>query len=253
MPELANLSDSIVSGSLISAFLLGLMGSSHCISMCGGISAALGFQNEQKDWRLISYNLGRLFTYTVIGIAAGLIGSEVTLAMPLLGPGLRTLAGLLLMAMGLYLAGWWMGLTKLEAAGQRIWRHIQPVTSKLLPINNHRQAFSLGLLWGFLPCGLVYSTLSWALATANWQLSGLLMLAFGLGTLPGMLITGFAGKTVLAFLRQKQARIVAACLMIALGGLTALTPWQHLGHGNHQGHEQQNTAPPNEHHHHSHH
>jgi sulfite exporter TauE/SafE len=156
--------------------------------------------------------------------------------------------------MGFYLAGWWMGITRLELVGQLLWRHVQPITSKLLPINNHRQAFSLGMLWGFLPCGLVYSTLSWALATANWQQSALLMLAFGLGTLPAMLVTGFASKKVLSVLRQRKARVSAALLMIALGGFTLLSPWQHAGHSNHGDHSTPSTsdtkAAPIDHSHH---
>ena len=255
MLDLANLADAIVTGSLVSAFLLGLMGSSHCMGMCGGISAALGFQQQQKDWRLLSYNLGRIGTYTLIGLIAGLIGKEASLTLPLLGPVLRTLAGLLLIAMGLYLAGWWMGLTRLESIGQVLWQKIQPAAAKLLPINSHGQAFSLGALWGFLPCGLVYSTLSWALATADWRQSALLMLAFGLGTLPAMLVTGLAGNNALRFLRGQKARSVAATMMIALGLLTAITPWQHIGHANHGQHPMPQTESTNDgdaipHHHH---
>ena len=250
MADFTLFSEGLLSGSILSAFLIGLMGSSHCMGMCGGISTALGFQTQQKDTRLISYNIGRIFTYGLIGFIAGFIGSEVSLALPLLGPVLRTIAGLLLITMGLYLAGWWMGLSKLETLGQNLWRHIQPIAAKLLPVTSHPQAFSLGLLWGFLPCGLVYSTLGWALATAEPKASALLMLAFGLGTLPAMLVTGFAGKQVLAFLRGKKARALAAIIMIALGLLTAVTPWQHISHDNHGGHQNSQDEQSMDHSHH---
>lgn len=226
----ALLTGSLFTGSLLSAFLLGIMGSGHCLGMCGGISAALGLQQKHPHFFLASYNLGRISTYTTLGAVAGLIGSQITDLAPLLGPWLRTVAGLLLITMGLYIAGWWMGLTKLEQLGSRLWRHIQPLSSTLLPVSNHWQALQLGLLWGLLPCGLVYSILSWALATASWQQSALLMLAFGLGTLPSMLISGYAGKRLLALLRQHRARAIAGLLMIALGLMTIVIPWQHSDH-----------------------
>lgn len=241
--------DQLFLGLLGSAFLLGIMGSSHCLGMCGGISAALGFQANQGHGRIVAYNAGRISTYTAIGLIAGLVGETLTLNAPLLGPVLRSLAGLLLVAMGFYIAGWWMGLTRLEKIGSHLWRHVQPLTQKLLPVHSNSQALKLGLLWGLLPCGLIYSTLSWALATANGLQSALLMLAFGLGTLPSMLVSGMAGKKVLAFLRQQKMRAIAAILMIALGLVTAVTPWQHLGHHQH-GAAAEPETPMHEHHHH---
>lgn len=223
----------IILGSIISAFALGIMGSSHCMGMCGGISAALGFQQSKADGRIISFNLGRIFTYTLIGAVAGLLGEEISAFSPLLGPVLRTLAGILLIMMGFYIAGWWTALTQLEKIGSYLWRYIQPISAKLLPIHNHSQAIRLGILWGLLPCGLVYSTLSWALATAQWQYSALLMLAFGLGTLPSMLVSGYLGTKVLVFLKTGKTRTIAALLMILLGLMTAVPPWLHGSHHNH--------------------
>ncbi len=242
--------DQLFIGLLSSAFLLGIMGSSHCLGMCGGISAALGFQPGQGYGRILAYNAGRISTYTLIGLLAGIVGGSITLALPLLGPVLRTLAGLLLIAMGLYIAGWWMGLTQLEKIGGGLWRRVQPLTQKLLPVHSSGQALQLGLLWGLLPCGLIYSTLSWALATANGLQSALLMLAFGLGTLPSMLISGLAGKKVLSFLRQQKMRAIAALLMIVLGIITAVTPWQHAGHHQHGGQQATPTTMEHDHSHH---
>ena len=223
--------------SLITAFMLGLLGSSHCLGMCGGISAALGISNQtatqsQQLGRLIAYNAGRVSTYGLIGALAGFIGSQLTI-IPEVGLLLRGLAGLLLIAMGLYVAGWWFGLTKLEQVGAKLWRHIQPYSQKLLPVKSTSQALRLGLLWGLLPCGLVYSTLSWALAAADWQHSALLMIAFGLGTSPAMLATGFASQQVLNLLKKRGARMLAGSLIIIMGVVTLWIPVSHLGHQSH--------------------
>lgn len=221
-----------------SAFLIGLLGSSHCLAMCGGLSSALGAGQEQHRGRLLSYNIGRILTYGLIGALAGLLGEQMVAAAPQLGLVLRTIAGLLLVAMGLYVSQWWMGLTHLEKVGAKLWRHIQPLTRSLIPVKNHRQALMLGGLWGLLPCGLVYSTLSWALAAAHWQQSALFMLFFGLGTLPAMLSVGFINEKILARLRKKNYRVVAGLIIVVMGIITIVTPWlhsegAHSEHGNH--------------------
>ncbi|ARN74751.1 sulfite exporter TauE/SafE family protein [Oceanicoccus sagamiensis] len=223
---------------LTSAVLIGLLGSSHCLGMCGGLSSVLGVNAKAGNRsRIISYNAGRLLTYTVIGAVAGLIGEALLNTVPQAAVVLRAVAGLLIIAMGLYVSQWWMGLTQLEKIGARFWRYIQPLTGKLLPINNHRQALLLGTLWGLLPCGLVYSTLSWALASAQWQQSAMLMLAFGIGTLPAMLSMGFVGEKILQRLRQPGLRRIAGLVIIVMGIATLLTPVLHSGHEQHAGHQ----------------
>lgn len=213
---------------LASAVLIGLFGSSHCLGMCGGLSSLLGVTAERSNRsRLFSYNLGRLTSYTVIGALAGLFGEQLLSLSPQLGFFLRVTAGLLLVAMGLYVSQWWTGLTYLERVGAHLWRHIQPLVGRLLPIKSHWQALLLGSLWGFLPCGLVYSTLSWAVASAQWQQSALLMLAFGIGTLPAMLSMGFAGEKILQRLRSKNFRLLAGLMIIAMGLVTIFIPWSH--------------------------
>lgn len=225
--------------------MLGLLGSSHCLGMCGGISAALGMGSQsetqtQQLIRLIAYNSGRISTYGLIGALAGFIGSQLMIA-PEAGLLLRVIAGLLLIAMGLYVGGWWLGLTRLEQLGAKLWRHIQPFSQKLLPVKNPSQALKLGMLWGLLPCGLVYSTLSWALAAADWGQSALLMIAFGLGTSPAMLATGFASQQVLNLLKKRGARMLAGSLIIAMGVITLWAPVSHIGHQsrNHQSEAQE--------------
>ena len=222
--------------SLVAALLLGLMGSIHCLGMCGGMSVALSINGAPQVSWLLSYNIGRLLTYAAIGAIAGLVGAQLLAIAPQLGLVLRTLAGLLLIAMGLYVSQWWMGLTRLEQLGARLWQHIQPRTRSLLPVTSRYQALRLGILWGLLPCGLVYSTVSWTLAAAQWQQSALLMLMFGVGTLPAMLATGLVGRTLLETLRKRQARAIAGLLIILLGIATIVIPSLHGGsseHGHH--------------------
>jgi uncharacterized protein len=213
---------------IASALLIGLLGSTHCLSMCGGLGAVLGVNTHNPNYaRLLSYNLGRLCTYAAIGALAGWLGEQLLVFKAETGLLLRTLAGLLLIAMGLYISQWWMGLTRLEQLGAYCWRYIQPVSKRVLPINNHRRAWQLGVLWGLLPCGLVYSTLTWALATAQWQQSAMLMLAFGLGTLPAMLFVGVVNQRLLQQLKGKTFRTVAGVIVITMGVVTAVMPWMH--------------------------
>ncbi len=222
---------------LTSAVLIGLLGSSHCLGMCGGLSSVLGVNAKAGNRsRIVSYNAGRLLTYAAIGAVAGLLGEALLSSAPQLAVLLRGIAGLLIVAMGLYVSQWWMGLTKLEKIGAVLWKYLQPLTGKLLPITNHRQAFMLGTLWGLLPCGLVYSTLSWALASAQWQQSALLMLAFGIGTLPAMLSVGFVGEKILQRLRQPRFRHIAGLMIIAMGIATWVSPALHGGHDEHSEH-----------------
>jgi hypothetical protein len=222
---------------LATAFMLGFLGSSHCLGMCGGISAALGLSGQQQAVstniiRLLAYNGGRITTYALIGAIAGYLGSKIAVV-PAVSLTLRGIAGLLLIAMGLYVAGWWFGLTKIEAVGAKLWQRVQPLSRHLLPVTSSFKALKLGLLWGLLPCGLVYSTLGWALAAADWRLSALLMAAFGLGTLPAMFATGLASQRVLALLRQRGARMVAGLLIIIMGIITLWIPVSHLSHASH--------------------
>ena len=118
---------------LISALVLGLLGGGHCLGMCGGLMGALtlAIPAEQRGRRLrllLAYNLGRVLSYACAGLLLGLAGWA--LAKTPFAAGLRVAAGLLLIAMGLYLAGWWSGLTRIEALGRGLWKHLQPVASR---------------------------------------------------------------------------------------------------------------------------
>lgn len=205
---------------LISALILGLLGGGHCLGMCGGLMGALtlAIPPEQRGRRLqllLAYNLGRILSYASAGLLFGLAGWAVASSPAAML--LRIVAGLLLISMGLYLGGWWSGLTRIEALGRGLWRHIQPVAGRLLPVTSLPRALLLGALWGWLPCGLVYSTLLWAASQGNALDSGVLMLAFGLGTWPVLLATGLAAERLTALLRRRGVRMTGGLLVILFG------------------------------------
>lgn len=205
---------------LVSALILGLLGGGHCLGMCGGLMGALtlAIPPEQRGRRLqllLAYNLGRILSYASAGLLFGLAGWAVASSPAAML--LRIVAGLLLISMGLYLGGWWSGLTRIEALGRGLWRHIQPVAGRLLPVTSLPRALLLGALWGWLPCGLVYSTLLWAASQGNALDSGLLMLAFGLGTWPVLLATGLAAERLTALLRRRGVRMTGGLLVILFG------------------------------------
>ena len=132
--------------------------------------------------------------------------------------------------MGFYLANWWPALGLLERGGQRIWRRVEPAAQRRLPIRSFRDAIVVGLLWGFLPCGLIYTALAWSSTAADWQQSAGLMAAFGLGTTPAMLATGLAAERLSRLLKTRGFRTGAALLLIAAGLWTAWVGYRHAGH-----------------------
>ncbi|WP_299196851.1 sulfite exporter TauE/SafE family protein [uncultured Amphritea sp.] len=215
--------------SAFTALLLGLLGSAHCLGMCGGISSAVAMGIDRKNQRpvllLLGFNVGRIASYTLAGALLGSIGWLIR--SPEVSLFLRSLAGVILIFMGLYVAQIWKALAYLEKQGNRLWRHIQPLSRKLLPVHNPMQALALGALWGWLPCGLVYSTLIWSATASDWKTSALLMACFGLGTVPAMLATGLLASQVQALLKNRSAQTVAGLLIILFGLYTI--PWRGLG------------------------
>ena len=232
----------------ISAFIIGLLGGAHCIGMCGGLMNALSFAVPQQHspWRhgsvLMLYNLGRILSYSIAGAAIGSLGWWLQNQGSAIGPVLRIIAGVMLIAMGLYLAGWWRVLTHLESMGGRLWKYLQPVGNKLMPVTRPWQALLLGIVWGWLPCGLVYSTLTLAAAEASWQQSALIMASFGAGTLPVMMLTGIFAHHVKTWIRKSSVRQLSAVMIIIFGLWTLATP---LLHTKHQQHNENSTQPGN--------
>jgi len=216
--------------SLTAALLVGLFGGVHCIGMCGGIVGTLGLGLPEPVRAkplatlpyLLLYNTGRILSYTAAGALMGGIGALAThwLAIREAQLLLQLVAGLFMIAMGLYLGGWWFGLVKLERAGGAVWRRIEPLARRVMPVRGPGQAFVLGLLWGWLPCGLVYSVLIWAVSAGSAVQGGLLMLSFGLGTLPNLMAMGLFAAGLARWLRRPAVRHLAGLTVVFLGLLT---------------------------------
>lgn len=208
----------------ITAFAAGLLGGVHCVGMCGGIVGALGFAAQQDKNAtsgvlirlLLGYNAGRLLSYTIAGGLMGGIGWLVSVWTELqqLQLLLQLIAAIFMLLMGLYISGWWMALARLEKAGAILWQFIQPVANKLLPVSSFSQAFMLGSLWGWLPCGLVYSVLVWSISSGSAVEGALLMLSFGAGTLPNLLAMGVFASKLKFFVQQQGVRYFAGGMVI---------------------------------------
>ena len=206
------------------AFLIGLLGSTHCLGMCGGISASLsmampvgrGFRLRQT-LLLLAFNGGRIGSYALIAALVALVSTSAAAQWQSLGLVLRSLAGLLLIFMGLSMGQWWQGIRYVERIGAPVWKRLSPLTRRFLPVHNAGQALALGVLWGWLPCGLIYSTLGWAALQPTTGSAALTMVFFGLGTLPSMLATGYAAGWIRGLQNQMLFRKVTGVLLIAFG------------------------------------
>ena len=236
--------DQYQSASLLAMFMIGLVGSGHCVGMCGGITTALGLAAESRRSvpLVVGYNLGRVLSYALAGAIVATLGrwGESVLA---LGPVLRIAAGVILVLMGLYLADWWKLLVKLEKLGAHVWTRLQPLSTRWLPITSLPRAIAVGAVWGWLPCGLVYTALVYAATSAETLDGALMMFAFGLGTAPAMLAGGLFSGAMKGFMQARPVRVMMALLLIGFGTWTTasgISHWQHAAGtengGNHQHH-----------------
>lgn len=228
---------------LLAPFLIGLASALHCVGMCGGIIGALSLSlppgvQAQRSYLLLYtlvYSAGRILSYGLAGALMGGLGGQVFGALsPEFGHTvLRVLAALLLIGMGLYLAGWFPKFAQVERLGTPLWKRLEPLGQKLLPVRSLPQALGFGLVWGWLPCGLVYSTLLWAASSGNAARGALYMIAFGAGTLPAVLTTGLLAGWITRLTRRPSARMLIGVSLIAFGIASVwLAPeFAHLGHG----------------------
>lgn len=226
------------------SFLVGLLGGVHCVGMCGGIvgalSGSLSTPLRQSRWRflsaLLAYNSGRIASYTAAGLLLGFLGQQVS-ALQVFGdfPVGRVVSGVFMIMFGFYLAGWWHALRFLEQAGAHVWKRIEPWGRRFVPVQGPAPAFMLGLVWGWLPCGMVYAVLAMALASSDLVYGGLIMLVFGLGTLPLMLAMGFALGRLAQVLQGRIIRNLAGATVMLFGLYTLATPPAHDGHARHAG------------------
>ena len=216
---------------LLSFFLTGLLAGTHCAGMCGGIVTAVSFSRVPNApppfFHLLAFNAGRIASYATAGAIVGALGAGSLL----LGPqqpiqtALYVAANVLLIGLGLYVAGLSRAVTALERVGAIVWRRISPFTRRLLPVHNGGQAFALGGLWGWLPCGLVYSILGAALASGHPLNGALTMAAFGLGTLPVMLPLTWAGARLGQRLQRGGWRMAMGTTVLLSGVMTLAAPW----------------------------
>lgn len=214
---------------LLSAFLVGLFGSSHCLLMCGGMAGALQLMMPasatHRIWLQLMLGLGRISSYALTGALIGGLGATLIGISGLTPALLQLFAGLMLLAMALYIGRLWFGLLWLERAGKPLWQFLQPWTRRLQPLDRSHKAFAYGLLWGYLPCGLVYSALSWSLGSGSALSGALWMAAFGVGTLPAVLLAGQAASLLRRFQQMPWVRYLLAAAL-AVYGLTTI--WQAL-------------------------
>lgn len=226
--------DSAFSTSYLVALLMGLFSALHCLGMCGSIigSLTLSLRREIRDSKrllipfVFSYNAGRITSYSLAGLLAGL--AEHVLSMPL-GEGhghriLQIISALIMAGAGLHIAGWFPRFAYIEKAGGAVWKVIEPYGRRLVPVETLPKAFVFGMIWGWLPCGLVYAALALAATTGDVVRSTFTMFAFGLGTMPAVMGVGIMTSWMVRLSNMKKFRQITGLTLIALALLAAF-PW----------------------------
>ena len=201
----------------LGAFLIGIAGGVHCIGMCGGIASAFSFaipKGESQLPYIISYNLGRILSYTMAGAITGFIGGIATLNIQTNLPILHIISIVFLVLLALYIGDWYKGLSALEKLGGVLWKVISPWSKKLIPFKNPVYTMAYGMIWGWLPCGLVYSVLTWSLASESALQGALVMLSFGLGTLPTLLAASLGASFLVPIFQHKMTRKIISLLLL---------------------------------------
>ena len=216
--------------SIFNAFVVGLFSTIHCLGMCGGIIGTLTMslpeQVRNTPLRLLSYtaifNLGRLVSYALAGAIAGAFGQTV---METISPRyahliLQTFATLIMVGIGIHLAGWFPRFNTIEKLGNPLWKKLEPIGHKLLPVQRPSQAFLFGLIWGWLPCGLVYAALIWSTSSGDAMHGALFMLAFGAGTLLPVMAAGMLTGWMVKLRHTPYIRPIVGSLIIILALLS---------------------------------
>jgi uncharacterized protein len=214
-------------GIYLTAFLVGLLGGVHCLSMCGGLVGSLTMGLDPRirrdPWLMLpyqlTYNLARIAGYATAGALFGGLGALLLQldAFQTMQRALYAVAGIVMILLGLYLGGWWRLIAVVERLGAVLWRRLEPLGRRFLPVRTPMQAAALGYLWAWIPCGLVYSVLITAVATGSVLKGALVMLAFGAGTLPNLLGIGLLAGAAARVAERLWVRQVAGLLVIAFG------------------------------------
>ncbi|MFB1489425.1 MULTISPECIES: sulfite exporter TauE/SafE family protein [unclassified Thiocapsa] len=212
------------------AFVVGLLSAMHCIGMCGGISGALSYslpaQTRNDRGRLglfvLAFNLGRIASYAAAGAVSGAFGAA------LLGSGapawlfecVRWLAAAIMIGIGLYIGGWFPRFARIERLGLPLWRRLEPLGRRLLPVTTLPRSVLFGIVWGWLPCGLVYSMLLSTPAQGGVLAGALYMALFGAGTLPILVLGGLFAGQLFRLGQDRRFQAMAGIGVILLGLLT---------------------------------
>jgi sulfite exporter TauE/SafE len=214
---------------LSAALLAGLLGSAHCLGMCAGISGLFAVNSSVATMRneltyALTYNLGRILSYSLLGLIVGAFGSVIIKASPAVAGGVRMLSGIVIILVGLKVAFDLRFLNAIERMGSTLWSRIAPAAKNLVPVTSLPRALGLGFVWGWLPCGLVYSVLLIAATSADVASGAVIMLAFGLGTMPAMVMTGLGAARLSELMRRRGTRLGLGLLIVVLGALTIAMP-----------------------------
>lgn len=210
---------------VISSFIIGLLGGVHCVGMCSGIAGVLSVGLDKRANKLrhfmlqINYNFGRITSYAFAGFIFGWLG-EVAVrgtGSHIVHLSLQAFSGVFMILLGMYMSGIWRILVNVERVGAALWRRIEPFARSLIPIRSVPQAFLVGMVWGWLPCGLVYSVLTTALGSGSGAHGAILMFSFGLGTLPNLLVMGLLTGALHRWMRKPSVRYLAGMLVIGFG------------------------------------
>jgi len=248
----------------LTAFLLGLASSGHCIAMCGSFICRFSATTELQQSKQLNdgkaqsidiidlsdsspapstsskntllFHLGRISCYTLLGLSLGLVAlvfqqasQQLALSQSsylLTASLLRLCAAILLIFSALYIAGFSQSIKRLEQMMTPLWRKLSPLSQNLMAMQSAKQSCLLGLLWGFIPCGMIYSTLAWAISLQQGPSTALLMLSFGLGTSPSLLVLHSMSNRLQFHLNKRWVK-KAMALIIIIMALFSLQPVFH--------------------------
>ena len=221
----------------LAAFSMGLFGSPHCLGMCGGIVTAFGLSmqhvsDSKKNGLILTYHLGRLISYSLLGLIASLVGVAIVQSI-MSNSAPRIVLGAVLVLIGLAMLGLPL-FNQLEKVGMRFWQSLAPIRKKVFPIDSFGKALFAGLLWGFLPCGLVYGALMMAIAGNNITTGAALMFVFGLGTMPMLIATQKTVGMLQSNIKHFRLRQINGVIML-LSGLAVIFIPMMMHHNHNQG------------------
>lgn len=236
------MSDATAVISLSAAFVAGAVGSVHCLAMCGGLASALGMRSRNAPAAALRdawlYHCGRLGGYGLAGALFGALGATLlaTLNLPLLAATARVGAGLLVVLAALKVLLGWNLLSFIERAGAHYWKALQPVARRAASTSGVTRSLLVGLLWGWLPCGMVYSMLMFAALSGDSLHGAGIMVAFGLGTMPAMLTSSAFAARLSGWIRQRGTRQLGGVLLLLFGCWIAWSAISSPHHNQHTAH-----------------